>query len=315
VVPVLGAADDTAPADDLIQPFVVVTPDVRGRLVRLGPVVDEVLSRHAYPAPVAVMLGEALALAGALAGALKYDGVFTLQTKGDGPISLLVADVTSGGDMRGYAQYDADRLDAAVAGHDGPIGDSVPLLLGAGYLAFTVDQGAGTERYQGIVELDGAQLGECAAHYFKQSEQIAASLRVAAGRIDYPGGRSAWRAASLMVQRLPADDTAPLVDPDGWDRVRVLMGSVTDAELLDPDLPHGDLLFRLFHEDGVRVFDSAPLQAACRCSRGRVVDVLRALEGGDRDDIKAEDGAVVVTCEFCGRAYRFTDAELDALEG
>ena len=311
----LRLAGDTAPADDLIQPFVVVTPDVRGRLVRLGPVVDEVLSRHDYPAPVAVMLGEALALAGALGGALKYDGVFTLQTKGDGPVSLLVADVTSGGDMRGYAQYDADRLDALIAGHDGPVGDSVPLLLGAGYLAFTVDQGANTERYQGIVSLDGAQLGDCAAHYFVQSEQIAASLRVGAGRIDYPGGRSAWRAASLMVQRLPAEENALSVDPDGWNRVRVLMDSVTDAEMLDPDLPHGDLLFRLFHEDGVRVFETAPLRAACRCSRGRVVDVLRALDSGDRDDLKADDGAVVVTCEFCGREYRFADADLDTLDG
>ena len=311
----LSPAGDATPADDLIQPFVIVTPDVRGRLVRLGPVVDEVLSRHDYPAPVALMLGEALALAGALAGALKYDGVFTLQTKGDGPISLLVADVTSGGDMRGYAQYDADRLDAVVTAHDGPVGDSVPLLLGAGYLAFTVDQGTHTERYQGIVQLDGDQFGDCAAHYFEQSEQIAATLRVAAGRIDYPGGRSAWRAASLMVQRLPAEEAVPLTDPDGWNRVRLLMDSVTDAELLDPDLPHGDLLFRLFHEDGVRVFDNAPLRAACRCSHDRVVDVLRALDRGERDDLKTDDDGVVVTCEFCGREYRFADADLDALEG
>ena len=118
-----------------------------------------------------------------------------------------------------------------------------------------------------------------------------------------------------MVQRLPAEEAAESVDADGWNRVRVLMDSVTDAELLDPDLAHGDLLYHLFHEDGVRVFETAPLHAACRCSRGRVVDVLRALDRGDRDDLKADDGSVVVTCEFCGRAYRFADADLDALEG
>ena len=285
MVSVVTTTGGATPADDLIRPFVIVTPDVRGRLVRLGSVVDEVLSRHDYPEPVAVMLGEALALAGALAGALKYDGVFTLQTKSDGPVSLLVADVTSGGDMRGYAQYEPGRLDAVATAHDGPIGDSVPLLLGAGYLAFTVDQGAGTERYQGIVQLDGAQLGDCAAHYFRQSEQIAASLRVAAGRIDYPGRRSAWRASSLMVQRLPMEEDALSADPDGWNRVRALMGSVTDSELLDPDLPDGDLLFSLFHEDGVRVFEPAPLNAACRCSRDRVVVMLRALDDVDRDDL------------------------------
>ncbi len=315
MVSVLDAKDGAAPADDLILPFLVVAPNVRGRLVRLGPVVDEVLSRHDYPEPVAVMLGEALALAGALAGALKYDGVFTLQTKGDGPISLLVADVTSGGNMRGYAQYDADRLDAVVAAADGPAGDSVPRLLGAGYLAFTVDQGPGTERYQGIVQLDGDRLGDCVAHYFEQSEQIAASLRVAAGRIDYPGGRSAWRAAGLMIQRLPAEAGAPSFDTEGWNRARALMASVTDAEMLDPDLPHGDLLYRLFHEDGVRIFETAPLDAACRCSRDRVIDMMRALDSGDHDDLRTDDGNVVVTCEFCGREYSLDDAELDPPAG
>ncbi|MCP4329857.1 MAG: molecular chaperone Hsp33 [Alphaproteobacteria bacterium] len=306
--PIVSGENST---DDLIQPFVVVAPDVRGRLVRLGAVVDEVLSRHDYPEPVAVMLGEALALAGALAGALKFDGVFTLQTKGDGPISMLVADMTSDGDMRGYAQYDGERLDRLIASHDGPIGDSVPLLLGEGYLAFTVDQGAGSDRYQGIVHLDGAQLGQCAAHYFKQSEQIDAALKVAAGRIDYAGGSSAWRAASLMVQRLPADGKVE-IDPDGWNRARVPMSSVSDAELLDPDLPPTDLLFRLFHEDGVRVFKTAPLRAQCRCSRARVENVLRAFDRSELDELD-EDGKLVVTCEFCGRMYRFDDDTIAAL--
>src|SRR5579863_5532519 len=159
--------------DDLVQPFQIDPFGLRGRLVRLGPLLDEILTRHAYPEPVAVILGEAIVLAAALAGALKYEGVFTLQTKGDGPIRLIVADVTSAGAVRGYAQFDTDAVAAA-----GP-GARVPRLLGAGYLAFTVDQGEHTARYQGIVELEGASLAECTHHYFRQSEQVEAGLKVA----------------------------------------------------------------------------------------------------------------------------------------
>src|SRR5579875_430592 len=151
----------TAPiADDIVQPFQVDPFRLRGRLVRLGPLLDRILTRHDYPAPVAAMLGEAIALAVSLSGALKYDGIFTLQTKGDGPVRLLVADVTASGDVRGYAQFDAARLAQAA-----PTKAPVPTLLGAGYLAFTVDQGEDTERYQGLVELVGATLADCAHHY------------------------------------------------------------------------------------------------------------------------------------------------------
>src|SRR5215475_1943589 len=163
--------------DDLVQPFQIEPFALRGRLVRLGPALDSILTRHAYPAPVATMLGEAITLALALAGALKYEGVFTLQTKGDGPIKLMVADVTTAGAIRGYAQFDAARLEAETAATG-----SVPRLLGAGYLALTVDQGEHTERYQGIVELQGSTLAECVHHYFRQSEQVEAGLKVAVAR-------------------------------------------------------------------------------------------------------------------------------------
>lgn len=312
--------------DDVVQPFQIDGPGLRGRLVRLGSVVDTVLARHDYPAAVAGMLGEALALAAALAGALKYEGVFTIQTKGDGPIRLMVADVTSAGQMRGYAQFDADRLAQAQAG---PIEASVPRLLGAGYLAFTVDQGADTERYQGIVELDGATLAECAHHYFRQSEQIEAGIRVACGQVPTPDGGLAWRAGALMLQRvpdlggaprpprdLPGGDGAPeeVEDEadDDWRRSLLLMGSSTSAELLDPALAPNDLLFRLFHEDGVRVYRGHRLRAECRCSRERVASVLGALPKGDVTDL-GDDGAVVVTCEFCGTDYAFSEPELAAL--
>src|SRR5256886_15262394 len=191
-------------SDDLVQPFQIDPFALRGRLVRLGPSVDRILSQHDYPEPVAAILGEAITLAVLLAGALKYDGIFTLQTKSDGPVRLIVADVSTEGAVRGYAQYDRERLDS-VSTQAGS-SPSVPDLIGSGYIAFTVDQGEHTERYQGIVELIGGNLAECAQHYFRQSEQIQAGIKLSAARSGPPGpnGR-AWRAGGLMLQRVPPE--------------------------------------------------------------------------------------------------------------
>jgi molecular chaperone Hsp33 len=298
--------------DDLVQPFQIDPFGLRGRLVRLGPLLDEILTRHAYPEPVAAMLGEAIALAAALSGALKYDGVFTLQTKGDGPIHLLVADITSDGAVRGYAQYDAAKLAKAQA--QGGVAGSVPRLLGAGYLAFTVDQGEHTDRYQGIVELQGASLAECAHHYFRQSEQVEAGLKVAVVRVADEDGVPRWRAGSLMIQRLPPEGEAQRHEAaeDGWRRAVILMSSCTSGELVDPGLPPRALLFRLFHEDGVRVYRTHDLAARCRCSRERVERVLRMLPAEERLAMKA-DGHITVTCQFCSAGYRFGEDEIEAL--
>ena len=291
--------------DDMIQPFKIEGQAIRGRFVRLGPLVQEILSRHDYPRPVAQMLAEMLALAATLAATLKYDGVFTLQTKGDGPIRLMVADITSGGDVRGYAQFDAERL--AKLG-DGSL--SVPRLLGAGYLAFTVDQGSHTERYQGIVELIGATLVECMHHYFQQSEQFDAAIRVAVGAPKQDG--ESWRASALMLQRLPPGATAADEVEESWRRALVLMASGRNAELLDPNLGPNDLLYRLFHEDGVRVFTPSRLQAGCRCSRERVERVIRSLPPAEVDELKV-GGKLSVTCEFCNSSYDFNEQDLAAL--
>jgi molecular chaperone Hsp33 len=303
--------------DDLVQPFQIDPFGLRGRLVRLGPLLDEILTRHAYPEPVAVILGEAIALAAALAGALKYDGIFTLQTKSDGPIRLLVADIGSDGAVRGYAQYDETKLAkvaAAMPGGAAGLGDSVPRLLGAGYLAFTVDQGEHTERYQGIVELQGATLAECAHHYFRQSEQVEAGLKVAIARL--PDGERGfrWRAGSMMIQRLPDEGDAAKREAaeDGWRRAMILMSSSTSHELVDPDLAPETLLFRLFHEDGVRAYRRHDLVPRCRCSRERVERVLRLLPAEEIETMKA-DGHIVVTCEFCSASYRLDEGELHAL--
>ena len=295
--------------DDLVQPFQIEPFALRGRLVRLGPAIDSILNRHAYPAPVAALLGEAIALAVALAGALKYDGVFTLQTKGDGPIRLMVADVTTAGAIRGYAQFDAARLEAAAG-----VGAPVPRLLGAGYLALTVDQGEHTERYQGIVELQGATLAECVHHYFRQSEQVEAALKVAVAQVADPGGTKRWRAGTLMIQRLPRESFTQEreIEDDAWRRAAILMSSSTSAELVDPTLPPERLLFRLFHEDGVRAHAPHALAAKCRCSRRRVEAVLRALTPDEIADMKV-GGKITVTCEFCSAVYDFDAEALDAL--
>ena len=307
------------PIDDLIQPFQIETMAAQGRLVRLGQAVDTVLSAHDYPEPVAELLGEAQAIAVALAGALKFDGVLTLQIKGEGPVTLLVADVTSEGTLRGYAQYRSEQLDRVLAGEGGPgPAEPVPRLFGNGLLAFTVDQGPDTQRYQGIVELEGATLADCAHAYLRQSVQLDAAIKVAVGRVTAADGTAGWRAGALMVQRMaekgaqrPSGEADPDRD-DAWRRAVVLMGSSTSAELLDPDLHPHRLLYRLFHEDGVRVFTPTALAMRCRCSRARVVRVLRSFPRSEIESMKI-DGCVRVTCEFCNSKYVFDDAAMDAI--
>jgi len=308
-------------ADDVVLPFQVDPFATRGRVVRLGSVVDSIVKRHVYPPLVARTLAEMIAMAAALAATLKYDGVFTLQTKGDGPIRMMLADVTSGGSVRGYAQYDAERL--ADLGEQ----PSVPKLFGAGYLAFTVDQGEHTERYQGIVELTGATLAECAHHYFRQSEQFKAGLKAAAGAYQDENGELAWRAGAIMVQSLPSEGAQGSAEgrdldrslaemqeeaEDGWRRALILMGSATSAELVDPALPPWKLVARLFLPEGVKIYRPHDLRHACRCSRERVETVLRAFPRDEIEDLKV-DGTLVVTCEFCNTKHVFDEAGVAAL--
>jgi molecular chaperone Hsp33 len=309
--------DDHAPrgdaprTDDVVQPFQLDPFALRGRMVRLGPTVDRILAQHDYPEPVAAMLGEAITLAVLLAGALKYDGVFTLQTKGDGPVRLMVADVKTDGAVRGYAQYDAERFGQLAPRGQGE-SPSVPELLGTGYLAFTVDQGDETERHQGIVSITGTTLAECAQHYFRQSEQLQAGLKLAVAR---SGAAGAWRAGGLMLQRVPPEGGhKPIGDDveDAWRRVMVLMSSATPAELVAPDLPPRRLLWRLFHDDGVRVYDTHAVEARCRCSRERIARILLSFPADDIADMQ-KDPVTTVTCEFCNTRYEFAAEELERL--
>ena len=256
---------------------------------------------------MAELLGEALALSATLAGALKFDGIFTLQVQGDGPVSLLLADVQTKNDaqrymVRGYAKYDED----ALACHD-----PAASLLGSGYFALTVDQGPHTDRYQGMVDITGNSLAECAQHYFRQSQQMDAAISLSAARL---GPDGAWRAGGIMVQRIASDPNTQPPSHDGddpWRRVMMLMATGTEAELLDPALDAEFYLFRLFHEEGVRVTDPRPVARGCRCSVDRVFNVLVQLPREDLHDL-AVDGNLEVTCEFCSETYRVTPEAVEA---
>jgi len=290
--------------DDLIQPFQLNGVDVRGRLVRLGAVVDEIHRRHGYPEAVAGLLGEALALTALLAGTLKFDGSFTLQTKSDGPVPMMVTDYRTGGELRGYASVDQAALAAT-----GDARLDAGRLLGRGHIAFTVDQGEDTERYQGIVELAGTTLADCAHAYFRQSEQLQASFALACGR--RPAGP--WRAGGLMLQRLPdrgqsADDAAR---DENWVRAVSLLATLTGAELVDRGLTAPELLYRLFHEDGVWLTQVQSLVVGCRCDANRVERILKSFGPEEIRDM-AEDGVVTATCEFCNISFPFAATDLIA---
>ncbi len=295
------------PEDDLMLPFQAEHADVTGRLVKLGPTVDTILSRHAYPEAVSQLLGEAVALTALLGAALKFEGKFILQASTDGPVDLLVADYQVPGGLRGYARFSPERL--AELPPDGR-------LLGEGHLAMTIDRGLETERYQGVVPLEGESLTEAADTYFRQSEQLPTFIRLAVARhyrAGQAGGRPwTWRAGGLLVQKLTreggrsAGREAAFAEED-WTRARALAETVEDHELLDPMLPPDRLLYRLFHEEQVRAFRAIPLESYCSCSRERVEELLRRFSAEDLADMVV-DGEVWVTCEFCNSRYQFDPA-------
>jgi molecular chaperone Hsp33 len=292
---------------NIIRPFQIEGSDVRGRLVRMGSAFDRVLEQHDYPPPVARLIGETLALAAALASTVKYAGIFNLQAQGSGPVNLVVADVDSEGGLRGYARYEESAFEP-----DAEIEQSIPKLMGSGHLAFTVDQGADTDRYQGITPLEGATLSECAQLYFRTSEQLETAILLAS-ELDADTDTQMGRAGALLLQRLP--DTPDLTRSEedreqDWRNAVVLMSSLSAAELLNPDIPTNGVLYRLYHENGVRVFDSRPIEFRCRCSRDKIARALASFTPDSLADMKTDAGLIVATCEFCHTDYEFGDGEL-----
>lgn len=313
--------------DDVVLPFTLDALDCRGRVVRLGSALDSILRRHDYPAPVARLLGEAVVLAALVGSSLKFEGRFILQTQTDGPVNLIVVDLDAPDGLRGYARYDHDALLRATE-----LGQLKPgQLLGKGHLAMTVDQGIHTERYQGIVALDGDSLEEVAHRYFMQSEQIPTMVRIAVAEHTRRGDpRAAWRAGGVLIQFLPdagegvmqdlpgdGDFSNPLTyDPnfsenDHWTEAKTLLGTLGDDELADPELSPERLLFRLYHETGVRVFSPVPMEERCTCSAERIEAMLRnSFTAEERQDM-AVNGEIEVVCEFCSAEYHFKPQEFE----
>lgn len=280
--------------------FTIAARHARGRIARLGPVLDDILSAHAYPPPIERLLASALVLATLLGSTLKdAGGQLTLQAQTDrGVVSLLVADY-KGGDLRGYAKFDAERL--AELGPDPTLFG----LFGKGYLAITFDQAVTGERYQGIVPLDGGSLAEAAEHYFMQSEQIPSVVRIAT-RHD-PG--EGCVAAGLLVQHLPEGEVGRerlhvRHDHPDWEHVQALAATVREAELTDPDLPLADIVWRLFHEEEeIRVTPPVALARGCRCDMAHIRDVIGRFPASERVEMADEAGIIAVDCAFCSRIF------------
>ncbi len=314
--------------DDRALPFQVEGLDVRGRVVTLGPSLDAILQRHDFPVPVKRLVGEAAVLASLLATSLKDVGRFILQTQTDGPVSMIVVDVRTPGQIRATASFDHAAVeDAAADGRADPAA-----LLGRGTLAMTVEQGHTQQRYQGYVPLDAESLEDAAHTYFRQSEQIPTRIRLAVAemydRDERGAARRTWRAGGIIGQFLPVSEerirrrdlpagdvpegthSAPEpVDDDAWVEAQALIDTVEDHELTDPAIAAERLLYRLFHERGVRVFEPMSLEENCSCSRERIEQVLVQM-GPEEIDEAAAEGSIEVRCEFCGTHYRFDPADV-----
>lgn len=306
-------------ADDIVLPFRVEALDTRGRAIRLGPVLDAILARHAYPRAVERLLAEAIALTALMGTSLKFEGRFQLQTRGQGPVSMLVVDLSLSSALRAYARFDAEAVAAL-----GENARSVA-LLGEGHLAFTVEQAALQSRYQGIVALSGQGLEAAALDYFRQSEQIPSALRIAvaeAETITPQGPRHHWRVGGILAQFLPTapermrqsdldpGDAPPgairhaVPEDDAWLEAKALVSTTEDIELVDPALGLDRLLFRLFNARGAHVWDPVPMRDECRCSEPRIRETLGQFSAEELEGMHEADGAVAVTCEFCARRYR-----------
>lgn len=308
---------DRPPVPDIVvargvQPFHLHDKPVRGRLIRLGALADALLTRHDSHPAVARLMGHALALTAGLAAALKFQGSFSLQAKGDGAVPMLFTDCTDGGALRGYARTEPARLAAALAAGAEP---EAGALLGGGYLAFTCDQGPDMDRYQGIVAIEGATLSEMTDHYFRTSEQLRTHVRLACART--PLG---WRAGALILERVAGEGGvgAAALDEEAqeeaWRTALALAGTLTDGEMLDDALPPARLLHRLFHAEGLAVDRPRALSYGCRCSRARLAGVLQGFPAEDLDHM-AYDETISMTCEFCNLAFRFDRAEVRAGAG
>jgi molecular chaperone Hsp33 len=301
----LHLTDPMGAGDDFVASFQIVDTPVRGRITRLGDrVLDPILKRHDYPRWAAHLLGEAVTLAVLVSHSLKFDGRVVVQAQGSGPVSLMVAEARSEGGVRGYLRIDKakweklDRINKGQRPH-------MPQVLGKGVLALMLQPSDPNQApWQSLVPLDGATLADCAQGWFDQSEQIPSRVRLAVAEISEPGGTKRWRSGGAILQQV-AGDAKRGDTQEAWDNARHLFDTVTDLELADPDLSSADLLFRLFHENGVVLEPPRQLADRCTCSEEKLLTTLRAMPRDEVLGLAEEDGAIAANCEFCGRIYRF----------
>jgi len=295
------------PTSDFILPFQLEKMPIRGRLVRLKYNLQDILERHQYPPIVNHLLEELIALSIALANLFKFEGIFTLQVSGDGPVRLMIVDITHEGGIRACARYDKEKVMKLP-----PSTTSIHPILGTGHMAFTIDQNSTDDRYQGIVELSGSTLPECLHHFFRQSDQLETGI-VAFSHVEN-ATISDHLAAALIIQRMPTPSglsfEAIEEENDGWLRSLSILGTVTAKEMLSSSLSAQDLLFRLFWEDGIRIFENRSITAKCRCSQDRIFQMLKTFSASDIQGM-IEDGKISVTCEFCNQTYIFDPKTLE----
>ena len=293
--------------DDHVSVFQIDGQAVRGRAIHLGAALDQALGKNPdgsdrYPPLVARLLGEAMMIAGLVARALKFDGRLLVQCIGsnDGAISLLVADCTTAGELRGYARYDETQLKQIKLDHRNP---GAKTLFGTGTFSMTIDQGPDMDQYQGISAIEGHDLSECAEFYFAQSEQIPTRIKLSCGQVHQGYDEEIWRGGGVMIQKIAGDDLRG--DPEeSWITAQALFETIGDDELIDPNISQNTLLYRLFHEDGVRVIGNASITAQCSCSKARLENTLRSFAREQLADM-ADNNIVEANCEFCGAVYKF----------
>jgi len=297
---------ETPTSENSVTVFQLDGQPVRGRAVTMGSALNKALGTR-YPDVVARLLGEAMLISAIVAQSLKFDGRLVIQCHGtnEGAVSLLMSDCTTDGHVRGYARWDEASLKELKLDNRNPGAED---LLGGGTFSMTIDQGPDMDQYQGLSAIEGARLSDCAEHYFKQSEQIPTEIRLVCGQLQEPGKDPVWRGGGVMIQKI-AEDVTRGDTVEAWDTARALFQTLSDAELLDPELSQNDLLYRLFHEDGVRVVETSPIEAKCKCSRERLENTLKSFEKEALADM-AENGVIDANCEFCDTTYEFAIADL-----
>jgi molecular chaperone Hsp33 len=293
--------------DDIVASFSLDKAPVRGRIARIGAqALDPILHRHAYPRPVALLLGEALTLAALVGSLLKPDARLVVQAQGEGPVTLLVAEHTSGG-LRGYARIAPDAAEKLERANRIP----PAALLGAGSLVLTLDEGADTPSYQGVVELNGDTLAACAENYFRSSQQTDTHIRLAVAESTSRDAPMQWRAGGVLMQRVAGDqkrgDTA-----EDWSRASILFATLRDEEIVDPELGADRLLYRLFHEEGARMAEPSALEDRCTCSEERLTGVMKQFPPEELQTLIEPDGLLHARCQFCSREYLIEPAKVGA---